>query len=390
VEVNLFQLEGYGDKNFKRQKKGMLSSKKVSVRAMLQWQKGGLKTGLLSNAPKDASKLFAMIQSYMGDAAHKERDDIVFAHRLIDRVINDVAREVRDEIYCQVIKQLTFNPSTGSTHKGWTLLTLFVNFFPPSTELDGSVMAFCKQHLNLDDDEKLPEFAKYVIRKLPKTIELGARGRVPEILELKGLIDAPFKAAVFGVALQDVMEAQKAVDPKAELPLIMTFLCKKITELKGHQTEGIFRVPGDVGDMANLRIEIEHGDYSASKVSDAHVPGSLLKLWMRELEKPIVPTNLYDAAIDAAKADDPAKSVKIAESLPDLNRKVAFFMIEYLRDLALPENVPATKMGIPNLAMVFAPNFLRCPSEDPSVIFSTQKHQQTFVKHLIEDWKATK
>jgi hypothetical protein len=160
--------------------------------------------------------------------------------------------------------------------------------------------------------------------------------------------------------------------------------------LKGYQTEGIFRVPGDVGDMANLRIEIEHGDYSASKVSDAHVPGSLLKLWMRELEKPIVPTDMYDAAIDAAKADDPEKSVKIAESLPPLNRKVAFYIIQYLRDLAKPENVPATKMGTPNLAMVFAPNFLRCPSEDPSVIFSTQKHQQTFVKHLIEDWKTTK
>jgi hypothetical protein len=44
-------------------------------------------------------------------------------------------------------------------------------------------------------------------------------------------------------------------------------------------------------------------------------------------------------------------------------------------------------MGINNLAMVFAPNFLRCPSEDPSVIFNTQKHQQTFVRYLIEKLK---
>jgi len=56
--ANLFQLEAFGDKHFKRQKKGMLSSKKVSIRAMLQWQKGTLKSGLLNNAPKDSSKLF--------------------------------------------------------------------------------------------------------------------------------------------------------------------------------------------------------------------------------------------------------------------------------------------------------------------------------------------
>lgn len=124
-------------------------------------------------------------------------------------------------------------------------MTLFVNYFPPSTELDGPVMAFCKQHLNVDDDEKLPQFAKYVLRKLPKTIELGARGRVPDVTELKGLLvhspvsvvgllalipvqDAPFKAAVFGVTLEEVMEAQKAIDPNADLPLIMTMLCKKV------------------------------------------------------------------------------------------------------------------------------------------------------------------
>ena len=217
---------------------------------------------------------------------------------------------------------------------------------------------------------------------------------------------------MFGVSLEEVMEAQKAFDAKSDLPLIMTVLCKKvdlhdpriscfslrchshliaqITELKGNQTEGIFRVPGDVGQMANLRIEIESGDYTAKGLEDAHVPGSLLKLWMRELEKPIVPTNMYDDAIESAKADDHDKSVKLANSLPDINKRVAFYMIQYLRDLAKPENVPHTKMGVPNLAMVFAPNFLRCPSEDPSVIFSTQKHQQTFVKHLIEEWKSIK
>lgn len=121
---------------------------------------------------------------------------------------------------------------------------------------------------------------------------------------------------------------------------------------------------------------------------------------MRELAEPIIPCDFYDDAIDAAKNDDEKMAVAILPKMPKLNRqvcpsirnhsplrKVVFFVIEYLREVAQPENVPKTKMNINNLAMVFAPNFLRCPSEDPSVIFNTQKHQQTYVKHLITSLK---
>jgi len=34
---------------------------------------------------------------------------------------------------------------------------------------------------------------------------------------------------------------------------------------------------------------------------------------------------------------------------------------------------------------IFAPIFLRCHSPDPAVILDTQKYQQTFVRHLMEN-----
>lgn len=40
--------------------------------------------------------------------------------------------------------------------------------------------------------------------------------------------DAPFKAAVFGVTLEEVMEAQEETAPDEELPLVLTTLCKKV------------------------------------------------------------------------------------------------------------------------------------------------------------------
>lgn len=42
-----------------------------------------------------------------------------------------------------------------------------------------------------------------------------------------------------------------------------------------------------------------------------------------------------------------------------------------------------TKMNVHNLAMVFAPNFLRCPSDNLAVIFENTKYEQAFLRTLL-------
>jgi hypothetical protein len=44
--------------------------------------------------------------------------------------------ELRDEIFLQLCKQLTGNPSVGSTERGWVLLHVALCSFPPSEELE--------------------------------------------------------------------------------------------------------------------------------------------------------------------------------------------------------------------------------------------------------------
>jgi len=44
------------------------------------------------------------------------------------------APELRNEVYCQIIKQLTENPSPQSVTKGWQLMRCCLQTFPPSEE----------------------------------------------------------------------------------------------------------------------------------------------------------------------------------------------------------------------------------------------------------------
>lgn len=51
---------------------------------------------------------------------------------------------------------------------------------------------------------------------------------------------------------------------------------------------------------------------------------------------------------------------------------------------AAEENAAITKMDVNNLAMVMAPNCLRCESEDPRIIFENTRKEMAFIRTLIQ------
>ena len=128
-------------------------------------------------------------------------------------------------------------------------------------------------------------------------------------------------------------------------------------------------------------MKVKCDQWQLPSLEDAHLPASLLKLWYRELAEPLIPSMFYEQCI--LNCDIPETCIRLVNSLPDINRAVLTYLIRFLQVFAAAENVVVTKMDVNNLSMVFAPNILRCDSEDAKVIFENARKEMLFIKILI-------
>ena len=134
---------------------------------------------------------------------------------------------------------------------------------------------------------------------------------------------------------------------------------------------------------------------------DCHTAASLFKQWFRELYEPLIPDHLYDEAIslgqqleDVADYDNhkPREMVRdfVQTKLTlELNYHTLLYLINYLQRFAAPDTVARTKMNEANLATIFAPNILRCPSTDAIVMIQNAAKEKAFVKNLIKGLDTT-
>lgn len=127
-------------------------------------------------------------------------------------------------------------------------------------------------------------------------------------------------------------------------------------------------MPGDGDSVSELKLRIDRGYYNLEGADDPNVLASLMKLWLRELCEPLVPEEMYNECVTSSK--DPEACVHIVKRLPTISRRVVLFVISFLQ-LFLDEKVQSvTKMTPANLALVMAPNILRCNSDSMSVVFT--------------------
>nr|XP_039270764.1 rho GTPase-activating protein 39-like [Styela clava] len=378
-------LASFAKSNLNVHTKGLLR-KKITIHTMLSWTREPIRKPMImtkdKHTKKEAIEVFKLIMAYMGDRKLRKNDNTAIALDIVTKGWQNTF--LRDEIYIQLCRQTTGTPREDSLERGLELLAMCLAFFPPSIKFHSYLEGYIFTHLDMPDVKgvKVSEYGNVCVKRLTKILQTGAKkgNKKPtkdEILQAQRSI---FNPSMFGNTLQEIMALQEVKYPDRRLPWIMTTLSDYVLKLGGNKTEGIFRVPGDIDEVNTLKVQIDRWDVP-DHLRDPHVPGSLLKLWYRELEEPLIPDQYYDLCI--THFNSPAEAEAVVHSLPEINRLCLSYLIKFLQIFSLPEHSSVTKMDSNNLAMVMAPNCLRCDSDDPRIIFENTRKEMSFIRTLI-------
>ncbi|XP_047192578.1 unconventional myosin-VIIa [Scophthalmus maximus] len=129
-----------------------------------------------------------------------------------------VRRDLRDEIYCQICKQLQDNNNRNSYFRGWILLSLCLGIFPPSERFIRYLQSFIRSAPG--------GYASYCAERLRRTVMNGARGEPPAWLELQATKTK--KPMVVSVLLMDGRSINLPVDSATTSREICQVLSNKV------------------------------------------------------------------------------------------------------------------------------------------------------------------
>ncbi|KAK2177454.1 hypothetical protein NP493_597g01042 [Ridgeia piscesae] len=379
-------MENFALENLNEHCKGLLR-KALPIADMLTWTKDVITKPMIRTndkvVKKEAPEMFRSIQTYMGDTKKAKLSLSNTALEIVTKGWSILG--LRDEIYIQLCRQTTENKRDESLSRGWELMATCLSFFPPSTKFQSSLDGYIYRHLDpMVNTEKVPvsHFAAHCRRRLERISQTGAKKglRKPTIEEVEMAQKSIFHPSMFMNTLEDIMLLQKDRYPDRVLPWIQTVLSEEVLHLGGTGTEGIFRVPGDIDEVNALKARVDQWSLPVG-CSDPHVPASLLKLWYRELHESLIPPEFYERCVENYTNKEVA--IDIVNNLPRINRLVLCYLIRFLQVFAAEDNVTITKMDVNNLAMVMAPNCLRCESDDPTVIFENTRKEMGFMRTLV-------
>ncbi|XP_047548735.1 unconventional myosin-VIIa [Lutra lutra] len=128
---------------------------------------------------QEACMAFIAVLKYMGDYPSKRTRSV---NELTDQIFEGAlkAEPLKDEVYVQILKQLTDNHIRYSEERGWELLWLCTGLFPPSNILLPHVQRFLQSR-------KHGPLALDCLQRLQKALRNGSRKYPPHLVEVEAI-----------------------------------------------------------------------------------------------------------------------------------------------------------------------------------------------------------
>jgi hypothetical protein len=156
---------------------------------MLKWSKNGIVDPLHNMQGEmmtEAVQFSKNIRGFMGDRSSK-KNNLEHADKII-KVLLLSSQELRDELFCQLCKQLNQNPSKASCIRGWQLFLICLSSASPNNELMISLIDFFKTFIE-GTDKDIAAFAEDTLHKCYISTKLhGSRVERPTPAEIASIM----------------------------------------------------------------------------------------------------------------------------------------------------------------------------------------------------------
>ena len=156
---------------------------------------------------------------------------------------------LRDEIYVQIIKQVTNNPRPESIAKGWQMMCMCCGTFPPSLDFENYLLHFILERRK-NGKGAVIDYANYCMRTLEAMMSHGgALGYVPVVEEILAFKERPPILATVSLVDGGVVVTDMPVTPDTNVLKIVDCICQMLNlEEPRQDTLGIFVY--DLGDSS--------------------------------------------------------------------------------------------------------------------------------------------
>lgn len=183
-------------------------------------------------------------------------------------------------------------------------------------------------------------------------------------------------SGVFGAdpASLDLVE-----DATFKVPQALVLMKEALLRQKALQAEGIFRLAGEVAAIARIKQELNNKTFTTS--DDTNAVATLIKVWFREMPRPLLQTVPTDAIFNAAAPDACSKAFA---SLPQPERDLLGWLMDLL--LATCAHQAVNKMSPQNLSICVAPNLYDVSSSDPMEGLVLSQKVVVFLTNLL-NWQ---
>ncbi|ELP86859.1 Rho GTPase-activating protein, putative [Entamoeba invadens IP1] len=162
-----------------------------------------------------------------------------------------------------------------------------------------------------------------------------------------------------------------------------------IKKKEGLKEPNLFKNQGKQEWVNRLKSMLDSGqdvcenDFGPEGVS---VAASIIKLYISELSDGLIPSALYQQFVSAGNTDNVSTRVRVLKrliaALPDSNRHVLWYFCDFLNDVIKNEKV--NRMGVVDIAAVFAPDIIRPDVETPVDPENTKRIQVVMETFLTQ------